>query len=102
MNVKAAVPFVAALALLASAPRPQPSESFLPPNQFRIAIGSLQAKGIDRAQYDQVMDQAQAIYGPIIAARGGTLVINRMWEDDTVNASAQRNGSEYHINMYGG
>jgi hypothetical protein len=105
MKIKTAAPLaVAAMALLGlwRAPRIAPQESFLPPNDLRIGVNSIEAKGISREQYEKVMDLAQAIYGPIVAAKGGNFVINRLWEDDTVNASAQRMGSDYVINMYGG
>src|SRR5258708_747059 len=81
---------------------PETQESFLPPNDMRIATASADDKGITKEQFEQVMDRGQEIYGPIIAARGGKLVINRLWEDETVNASAQRMGSDYVLNMYGG
>ena len=78
------------------------SDGFLPKNDLQIRVGSLEDKGIDRKQYDAVMDRIQSLYGPVIAARGGRLVINRLWDDPTVNASAQRIGDDYVINMYGG
>jgi hypothetical protein len=37
-----------------------------------------------------------------VKQRGGTLVINRLWTDDTVNSSAQQQGGQWIINMYGG
>src|SRR5689334_30281 len=77
-------------------------DTFLPENNMRIAVNSMQAKGITREQYDQVMDRAEAIYRPIIASQGGVLVLNRLWDNATVNASAQRSGNNYIVNMYGG
>jgi len=77
-------------------------DGFLPPNNLKIPIGSLEDKGLTRKQYEAVMDRVQAVYGPIIASRGGRLMINRLWEDPTVNASADRQGDDYVINMYGG
>ncbi len=90
---------VAAAVLLAQSVSAQ---TFLPENDLRIPIGSAQDKGITSAQFNVVLDQVQAVYGPIIAAKGGKLVINRLWDNDTVNASAQRSGNRYIINMYGG
>lgn len=75
---------------------------FLPENDMQIPVTAFQAGGITEAEFHAVMDQAQAVYGPIIAAKGGTFRINRNWSDSTVNASAQRQGSIYIINMYGG
>ena len=104
MLKKVALPLaaVALLSLLAVSPRPAPRDSFLPPNNLKIPIGTFGAKSITKAQYDAVMDRIQAIYEPIVAARGGHLVINRLWDDETVNASAQQEGKDWIINMYGG
>ncbi|MBI3288819.1 MAG: hypothetical protein HYZ74_04805 [Elusimicrobia bacterium] len=77
-------------------------EGFLPPNNLKIAVGSLEAKGITQEQFNAVMDRAEEIYTPVIAARGGKLVLRRLWDDPTVNASAQRDGDDYVLNMYGG
>ncbi len=76
--------------------------TFLPPNNLKIPVGSVQAAGITQPQFEAVMDRVQAVYGPIVAAKGGRLVINRLWDDPTVNASAERDGNDYIINMYGG
>ncbi|MDP3543081.1 MAG: hypothetical protein Q8T11_11505 [Elusimicrobiota bacterium] len=77
-------------------------EGFLPENDMKIPVGSLEDKGITQAQFNAVIDTAEKIYGPVIAAQGGKLVIKRLWENNTVNASAQRQGSNYVVNMYGG
>lgn len=105
MLKKFVLPLAAAglLSLIAAAPRPAAvRESFLPPNNLKIPISALGNKGITKADYDAVMDRIQALYAPIIAARGGHLTINRLWDDETVNASAEQNGNEWIINMYGG
>lgn len=77
-------------------------EGFLPPNTLSIPVGSPEDKGITKEQFNAVMDQTEALYAPVIAARGGTFKLNRLWENPTVNASAQRQGSTYIVNMYGG
>lgn len=77
-------------------------DGFLPPNDLSIAIGSPEDKGITKEQFNAVMDQAEALYTPVIVARGGTLKLNRLWDNPTVNASAERRGSTYILNMYGG
>src|SRR3989338_4938412 len=77
-------------------------EGFVPQNDMKIPMGSLEAKGITEKQFNEVMDRVEAIYKPEIAARGGRLVLKRPWSNSTVNASAQRSGSDYILNMYGG
>lgn len=75
---------------------------FLPDNNLRIDVGSMEDKGITQAQFNAVMDQAEALYAPVIAARGGKLVLKRLWDNGTVNASAQQQGKNWILNMYGG
>lgn len=93
--------FMFAFLLSGSSPR-RLCRGFLPPNDMKIAVGSNQDKGLTRGQYDEVLDRVERIYGPIIAAQGAKLEIARLWEDDTVNAYAQRSGNQYIIAMYGG
>ena len=104
MNRKVLVSAVAAVVLgLSIVPGSSDlCKGFVPPNDMLIAVDSPEAKGVNEKQYNDVMDQIQAAYGPIVAARGGKLVINRRWSDATVNASAERQGSNYILNMYGG
>jgi hypothetical protein len=77
-------------------------EGFLPENDLKIPVGDVNALGIDKAAYDKVLDKIEAIYAPIVAAKGAKLVVNRKWDDPTVNASAQQMWGAWHINMYGG
>ncbi|OGS40301.1 MAG: hypothetical protein A2506_07030, partial [Elusimicrobia bacterium RIFOXYD12_FULL_66_9] len=98
---------VALIAVLsASSPLPRNvmlcKDGFLPQNDLKIPVGSMEAKGITQTQFNAVMDRIEAIYGPIIKARGGRLVLRRLWDNPTVNASAQRDGDDYILNMYGG
>lgn len=93
----------AALALGAALPAAASEcAGFLPPNDMKIPVGSVHAKGIAEAQFNAVLDTIQKIYGPELATIGATLKINRRWTDETVNASAQQSGKTYILNMYGG
>ncbi|MBI3550008.1 MAG: hypothetical protein HY078_13300 [Elusimicrobia bacterium] len=76
--------------------------TFLPENDMKIPVGSFQAKGITQEQFNKVIDEVEALYRPIVAAKGGRLVIERAWEDATVNAYALRRGNEWVIKMFGG
>ena len=78
-------------------------ERFLPENDKYIGVDQQSnLGGLDEAQFNAVIDEVEAIYKPIVAAKGGTLNVKRLWTDGTVNASAQRQGSTYVVNMYGG
>ncbi len=77
---------------------------FLPENDMSIPVGfhSLAGGGITEAEFNAVLDRTQKLFAPVIAQSGGTLKINRLWSDATVNASAQQQGKTWVINMYGG
>ena len=75
---------------------------FAPENDLNISTSQKSINGIDEAQFNAVIDEVKAIYEPIIINNGDKMVINRKWEDGTVNASAQRIGKKVIINMFGG
>lgn len=77
-------------------------DGFLPPNDLRITEEDQTVGGITEAQFNAVLDRAEAVYAPIVAAAGGALVVNRRWKDPTVNASAYQAGRNWYLNMYGG
>jgi hypothetical protein len=83
-------------------------EGFVPANDMKIPVGDRSHfgmrnnGGITEAQYNDIMDRIQALYADVIKQRGGTLVINRLWTDSTVNSSAEQKGTSWVINMYGG
>lgn len=77
-------------------------EGFLPPNDMKISVASLEDKGLKEDQFNQVIDLVESVYRPIVATRGGELAIQRLWKDDTVNAMATRQGNKYILKMFGG
>ncbi|MFP5519279.1 MAG: hypothetical protein ACLGGX_05205 [Bdellovibrionia bacterium] len=77
-------------------------KGFLPPNDLKIPVSIFNTGGLTEAQFNTVLDRIEKIYGPDIAAMGNRLKVNRLWDDPTVNASANRSGKDFVINMYGG
>ena len=77
-------------------------EGFAPKNNLNIPVTGFADGGITLEQWTALFDKFEKIYSPIIAARGGTLQLNRLWEDGTVNANASQDGTTWTINMYGG
>ena len=57
---------------------------------------------ISEGEFNAIIDKVEAIYAPIIAAKGKTLQIERNWEDGTVNAYAQQMGNTWKVSMFGG
>lgn len=78
------------------------TEGFLPENDMYISVDDKNAGGLTQEQFNAEIDKYEAIYAPIIANLGGKLNVARKWDDGTVNASAQRIGKTYQVNMFGG
>ncbi len=77
-------------------------EGFAPKNNLNIPATAFADTGITQDQWTALFDRFEKIYTPIIASRGGTLQLNRLWDDCTVNANANQDGTTWTINMYGG
>jgi len=75
---------------------------FMPENDLKIPIGMYLNKGLSQNDFNQVIDRAIDIYRPLIMKKGGYLEIERNWDDDTVNAYAQRIGPIWQVAMFGG
>lgn len=101
MKRTAILSFISAL-LLGAALIPASAESFLPPNDMQIPVGSERARGMTETQFNGVLDSLEKIYRPIAAKVGKTLEIRRLWTDATVNASTSQMGNRIILNMYGG
>lgn len=83
---------------------------FLPENDLKIPVGAKwdgphsesETGGLTEARYNEVLDQVQRVYSPLVAKAGGVLTIQRWWSDATVNATATREGSHWIVRMNGG
>lgn len=69
------------------------------------------AGGLDEAQYNTVLDRIEKLFTIDITNAGGNLIVKRWWtgksadgryDGDTVNASAERWGKDWLLNMFGG
>ncbi len=71
-------------------------------NNLWIPSNVKSVNSISETEFNDIIDKIEAIYAPIIAERGKTLVIERKWEDGTVNAYAQQSGNTWRVSMFGG
>jgi hypothetical protein len=71
-------------------------------NNLWIGVEDKEAGGITEADFNDAIDKVYAIYAPIIEKLGKKLVVNRKWEDGTVNAFAQQTGLNWQVSMFGG
>ena len=78
------------------------NSGFAPENNLRISQWDKATNGMTEERFLAIVKSVSDIYAPIVAAKGGILSMNNRWTDDTVNASAQRMGKKWVVNMYGG
>src|SRR5690606_6337282 len=74
----------------------------MPENDLYIPAGGQHTFAIQEQEYHSALDRIERVFAPQVAALGGEFILNRLWENGTVNASAQRIGNNYIVNMYGG
>lgn len=77
-------------------------DGYFPKNDLNIPPHVKSRGGVTQAQFNQILDKVHQIYEPIVRNYGGNLVINKKWNDGTVNAMAYRQGSTYMVDMFGG
>lgn len=75
---------------------------FAPENNLQIAVGDKAANNMTKELFLDAISRVSTVYAPIVKSKGGNLVMNNRWDDNTVNASAQQSGSTWQVNMYGG
>jgi len=80
------------------------SEGIVPENDLYISADakSMMNSNIDEAKFNEVIDKVVDVYAPIVSSEGGTLRVERNWDDGTVNAYAHRRGGTWNIAMFGG
>lgn len=75
---------------------------YLPENDLHISVHAKVQNNMTEERFNEIIDLADKHYDPIVKAKGGKLKWARLWSNGTVNASAQRQGKTYKVNMYGG
>ena len=78
------------------------SEGFVPENNLKISVNAKRSGGLSEKQFNDIIDQVEGMYAPIVKQEGGNLSVVRNWTDGTVNAYAQQNGKEWSVSMFGG
>ena len=78
------------------------NSGFLPENDLQRPVNAKMKNTMTEERFNEIIDQVDKHYAPVVQGRGGKLSWSRKWNDSTVNASAQRFFSTYKVNMYGG
>lgn len=78
------------------------NSGFAPENNLKIAVGDKAANNMTEELFLDAIARVSSVYEPIVTEKGGKLIMNNRWTDDTVNASAQQSGKNWQVNMFGG
>lgn len=71
-------------------------------NDLWISTSDKAANNMTEARFNEIINNVEAIYSPIISTCGKQLEIERKWDDGTVNAYAQQVGNVWKVSMFGG
>jgi hypothetical protein len=80
----------------------QPIKTFMPENDLDKQDSFFNANGMTEELFNQIIDEVEKYYSPIVSALGGDLYVERNWDDATVNAYASQEGSTWKVAMFGG
>jgi hypothetical protein len=75
---------------------------FMPENKLNISKDDKETNGMTKERFEAIVNRVYLAYSPIVTAKGATLEMDNNWDDGTVNAYANRTGSTWHVNMFGG
>jgi hypothetical protein len=78
-------------------------ETCIPENNLYISSNLKSAGSVSEKDFNDAIDELEAIYMPIFKDEyKSKLVVERKWDDGTVNAYAFRRGSDWYVAMFGG
>ena len=76
--------------------------SILPPNDLDKEDNLEMIANMTQKEFKEIINGVISFYNEPAANQGAKIKVNAMWDNSTVNASAQQMGSSWVINMYGG
>jgi len=76
---------------------------FMPPNNLgRQDKINARSTSMTEAEFNRLIDGVVAKLEPIVNKHGANLTAERAWNDSTVNAYAEQQGSNWSVHMFGG
>jgi hypothetical protein len=79
------------------------SAMILPPNDLYKQDSKLRSAAMSQKDFDYIINNIIAIWAPRAKAHGGAvLTAEHLWDDSTVNAYANQDGSDWQVHFYGG
>lgn len=78
------------------------AHSFLPQNSLSEEDDVTSGSGISRVYFDAITVAAEKYYGHVALKNGERFVVQRDWNDSTVNAYSARSGKHVEVSVFGG
>jgi hypothetical protein len=77
--------------------------TFLPPNNLHLQdkINARNASMTEK-EFSDLIDAVSSKLESVVAKHGGSLVVEKNWDDSTVNAYAEQRGNTWSVAMFGG
>lgn len=75
---------------------------FMPKNNLWISTSDKASNGMTEQRFNDIISRVEAVYKPIVEAKGKQFEVVRNWTDGTVNAYANQSGDTWYVNMFGG
>lgn len=75
---------------------------FMPENKLKITRFAKDTNGMTEQTFLSIISRVEKVYSPIVTTKGGQLKMINDWNDGTVNAFADRQGSVWQVHMFGG
>jgi hypothetical protein len=74
----------------------------LPDNNLHLQDHPMMIENMTEDEFVAIIERVETYYAPIVESHGGNLLIEKRWNDSTVNAYAQRQGKTWKVSMFGG
>lgn len=78
------------------------TNGYVEENDLWIPASAKSKSTMTEAKFNEILDRVEKIYAPIVRNERRRLVIQRKWDDGTVNAYASQRFRRMYITMFGG
>lgn len=75
---------------------------FAPKNDLYISQFDKATNGMTEEKFLAIVKRVSDVYAPIVEEKGATLNMVNAWDDGTVNAYADQDGTTWSVHMFGG
>lgn len=76
--------------------------SMIPPRSVPYTLNERLSNGMNRSDFDAVLNQIEKVYSPVFESLGGFLSLERFWESSRVDAHSSQVRDNWIIRVYGG